>query len=51
MNPRLRKTIVLFGENFREIAIAKQNSIADAKLAHLFPLITTKNDPQKLPPI
>lgn len=51
MNPRFRKTIVLLGENLRQISIAKQKMMAVTKLAHLFPLITMKNAPQKLPPM
>ena len=49
---RLRRTMVLLGENFIEKSKATQNNIAAIKLAiQLYPLSTMKNAPQKLPPM
>ena len=48
---RLRRTMVLLGENFIEKSKATQNNIAAIKLAVRSPLSTMKNAPQKLPPM
>jgi hypothetical protein len=50
MKNKFKKTIVLLGLNLNDTSIATQNKIEDTNAAIRFPLMVTKNPPQKAPP-